>query len=203
MGTQWEFFTLGQPRLQWAKAQNGSIKGSSVSLTRGIVKNQRTRELISVQKTSHKHNHKDLCQLWYLSPGMRGCTCGGVYVPCTYQRMYLWWSLCTLYISEDVPVVEFMSLVCIRGCTSGGVYVPCIYSHARWELPQATQVFVVVCLTSSLCSLTPLCVDSARALWAGPVLFPKGAWWFVTPVHVWWLIFPCDFRFRPAMNWIS
>ena len=30
------------------------------------------------------------------------------------------------------------------GCTSCGVYVPCIYSHARWELPQATQVFVVL-----------------------------------------------------------
>jgi len=31
-----------------------------------------------------------------------------------------------------------------RGCTSGGVYVPCIYSHARWELPWTTQIFVVV-----------------------------------------------------------
>ena len=30
------------------------------------------------------------------------------------------------------------------GRPSGGVYVPCIYTHARWELPQATQVFVVV-----------------------------------------------------------
>ena len=28
--------------------------------------------------------------------------------------------------------------------SSGGVYVPCIYMHARWELPYATQVFVVV-----------------------------------------------------------
>ena len=27
---------------------------------------------------------------------------------------------------------------------SGGVYVPCIYSYAKWELPLATQVFVVV-----------------------------------------------------------
>ena len=33
--------------------------------------------------------------------------------------VYLWWSLCTLYLH----------------CTSGGVYVPCIYMHARWELP--------------------------------------------------------------------
>ena len=101
MGMQWELFALGRPRLQWAKAQNGSIKGSSVSVTRGIMKNQRTREIIITQKTSHKHNHKDLCWLRYLSPGMRAYTCGGV-------------------------------------------YVPCIYSHARWELPQATQVFVVV-----------------------------------------------------------
>ena len=31
-----------------------------------------------------------------------------------------------------------------RGCTSGGAYVRCIYSHAMWELPQATRVFVVV-----------------------------------------------------------
>ena len=32
----------------------------------------------------------------------------------------------------------------IWGCTSGRVEVPCIYLHARWELPWATQVFVVV-----------------------------------------------------------
>ena len=31
-----------------------------------------------------------------------------------------------------------------QGCTSGGVYVPCVYTHARWELPEVTQVFVVV-----------------------------------------------------------
>ena len=30
------------------------------------------------------------------------------------------------------------------GCTSGGVYAPCIYMHARWDLPQVTQVFAVV-----------------------------------------------------------
>ena len=30
----------------------------------------------------------------------------------SYLRMYLWWSLCTLYLH----------------CTSGGVYVPCIYT---------------------------------------------------------------------------
>ena len=31
-----------------------------------------------------------------------------------------------------------------QGSTCGGIYLPCIYSHARWELPQVTQVFVVV-----------------------------------------------------------
>ena len=31
-------------------------------------------------------------------------------------------------------------------------YVPCIYTHARWELPLATQVFVVVLV---LCILRP------------------------------------------------
>ena len=34
-------------------------------------------------------------------------------------------------------------------CTSGGVYVPCIYTYARWKLPQATQVFVVLVLRIS------------------------------------------------------
>ena len=47
----------------------------------------------------------------------KGFTSGGVYVP---QRMYLWWSLCTV---KDVPLVEFMYRT---GCTSGGVYVPCM-----------------------------------------------------------------------------
>ena len=48
-------------------------------------------------------------------------------------RMYLWWSLCTLYI-EDVPLLEFMYRV-YWGCTCGGVYVCCTYSHARCDLP--------------------------------------------------------------------
>ena len=30
------------------------------------------------------------------------------------------------------------------GCASGGAYVLYVYSHARWVLPQATKVFVVV-----------------------------------------------------------
>ena len=36
--------------------------------------NQHTRELISAQKTSHKHNHKDLCRLQKLSTGMQVST---------------------------------------------------------------------------------------------------------------------------------
>ena len=36
-----------------------------------------------------------------------------------------------LHHSESVALVEFM-------------YVPCVYSHARWQLPQAIQVFAVV-----------------------------------------------------------
>ena len=36
-----------------------------------------------------------------------------------------------------------------RGCTSGVVDVPCIYMHARWELPQATRVYVVLVLRIS------------------------------------------------------
>ena len=58
-------------------------------------------------------------------------------------------------------------LVYLRGCTSGGVYVPCIYMHARWELLLVTRVFVVCARVTSLERyLTPLCVDSARALQA-------------------------------------
>ena len=34
--------------------------------------------------------------------------------------------------------------IIFRRCTSGGVYVPCIYTHARWESPWATEVFVVI-----------------------------------------------------------
>ena len=49
----------------------------------------------------------------------------------TLIRLYLWWNFCTLYL-----------LVCqVR---ASGISVPCIYSHARWELPWAVGVFVVV-----------------------------------------------------------
>ena len=71
-----------------------------------------------------------------------------MYLVFTHMRMYLWWSLCILYLHA-------------LGCTSGGVYVPCIYTHAGWELPQETRVFVVVlvlrlsvALVNSLVSVT-------------------------------------------------
>ena len=85
----------------------------------------------------------------------------------------LWWSLCTFVFTSMPgestssgggyapcikillagkvrvhPLVEFMHLVFTRmpieSTSSGGVYAPCIYSHARREVPQTTQVFVVV-----------------------------------------------------------
>ena len=54
------------------------------------------------------------------------CTSSGVYVPRVYTHarrelpMYLWWSLCTLYLHAcqvrvtDVPLVEFTYLVFTR-----------------------------------------------------------------------------------------
>ena len=53
----------------------------------------------------------------------------------------------------NVPLVVFMCLIFTRMPGESyrrvylcGVYVPCIYVHAWWELPQATQVFVVFVL---------------------------------------------------------
>ena len=43
--------------------------------------------------------------------------------------MYIWWSLCTLYL-----LARQVRVTTATGCTSGGVYVPCIYSDAQWEL---------------------------------------------------------------------
>ena len=64
-------------------------------------------------------------------------------------------SLCTenkaqVHLTKKTILIWYMFTY--RGCTSGGVYVLCIYMHARWELPQVTQVFVVVtvwCLSSA------------------------------------------------------
>ena len=47
------------------------------STNKGVKLNHQTRELISARNTQHKYNDKDLRHL---------------------QRMYLWWSLCTLYL---------------------------------------------------------------------------------------------------------
>ena len=91
----------------------------------------------------------------------RGCISGGVYVPCTYmyarwelpywgllyaiKRMYLWRSLCTLYLHAcQVRVTLLRSSLCyLRECISGGVYVPCTYTHARWELPYWGLLYVI------------------------------------------------------------
>ena len=69
---------------------------------------------------------------------------------------------------------------CTWGCTSGGVYLHCIYTHARSELHKLHQRYTharwvtvgdsgrwcCTCVTYFERQLTPLCVDSARALWA-------------------------------------
>ena len=64
---------------------------------------------------------------------------GGVYVPCIYTvplcmylvfTLYLWWSVCTLYL--HCTPVECMYLVFTL--YSGGVYVPCIYTVLRWSV---------------------------------------------------------------------
>ena len=102
-----------------------------------------------------------LCTLYLHTSQVRfwGCTCGGVYVPCIYTRarwdfedvpvvefmslvfthmpgeilrMYLWWSLCPLYL--HICQVRFW------GCTSGEVYVPWIYTHARWDFEDVPVV---------------------------------------------------------------
>ena len=45
-----------------------------------------------------------------------------------FLRMYLWWSLCTLYLHAcQVRVTVGDSGL----FTSGGVYVPCIYTNVR------------------------------------------------------------------------
>ena len=98
---------------------------------------------------------------------------------------------CQVRVTVNVPLVEFMYLAFTRmpgESYSGAVYVPCIYTNTRWELLwmylwcslctlylHACQVRVTVgdsdlcccaCVTYFECWLTPLSVDSARALWA-------------------------------------
>ena len=58
------------------------------------------------------------------------------------MSMYLWRSISTLYLhARQARATIGDSGLC---CSSGRVYVPRIYTHARWELPSATQVFVAV-----------------------------------------------------------
>ena len=52
-----------------------------------------------------------------------------------------------------------------KWCTSGGVYLTCIYSHARWELPTVTQVYVAFVWRPSSPNLpTPWSVDLAAGV---------------------------------------
>ena len=99
-----------------------------------------------VSRVSEDVLWRSLCTLYLHACQGRECTSGGVYVPCIYtharwekvllvefmylvftrmpgERMYFWWSVCTLYLHACQG----------RECSSGGVYVPCIYTHARWE----------------------------------------------------------------------
>ena len=89
-------------------------------------------ELISARNSSHKYNTKDLIYgNWDLDlPGMsvniryinsnRGTS--------SNLRMYIWWSLYTLYLQ-------------IWGCTSGGVYIPCVYKFE--DLPLVEFMYLV------------------------------------------------------------
>ena len=77
----------------------------------------------------------------------------GVYVPCIYMHAR-WEFNSTRGTSSD------------WGCTWGGVCVPCIDTHARWVTVGDSGLCCCVCVTSFECWLTPLCVDSAQALWA-------------------------------------
>ena len=57
------------------------------------------------------------------------------------------------HLAAVVIVLAFLAEHCLFNyCTCGGVYVPYIYLHARWDLFEVIQVFVVVvmwCLSSA------------------------------------------------------
>ena len=84
------------------------------------VQTQHTRDLISAQKASHKHNNKDLSHLGQLSPSGR----------VKYER----------YISSTKgtshPPLVHPHTAWLWGRNSSGVYIPCIYlpdeSYRRW-----------------------------------------------------------------------
>ena len=74
-----------------------------------------TRELISAQQTSHKDSNKDLSclRVYNYKPHQR------------YMYMYLWWSLCTLYLHAcQVRVTVGNSSLC--RCT-------CVTSMYLWQ----------------------------------------------------------------------
>ena len=55
----------------------------------------------------------------------------------------------------------------VPGITSGGVYVSCIYTHAKSVTVGDSCLFCCTCVSYfDATELTPLCVDSAQALWA-------------------------------------
>ena len=89
-----------------------------------------------------------LARIWK-GDNLWGCTSGGfMYLVLTHisgenyhlkgwqsLRMYLWWSLCTLYWHTYQVRITIWKGDNLWGCTSGGVYVPCSDIHTRWELP--------------------------------------------------------------------
>ena len=107
--------------------------------------NQHTRELITAQKTSPKHNNKDPSPLRYLSPGMHVNT---RYVNSTRGTS-----------SKRRTFGGVMYLV--FESATGGIYVPCIYVHARWPLLQVTPLLCLCGIFQVLREL-PMCVDIPR-----------------------------------------
>ena len=68
----------------------------------------------------------------------------GVNLRETVKTLFFFYTVLPLNVSHLNVTALF-----VRGCTSSGVYVPCIYTHARWELLQATHVFIVVFVSSA------------------------------------------------------
>ena len=96
---------------------------------------------------------------------------------------YLLYTQSTYY--KILVIVSSMFYSMWRGCTYGGVYVPCIYSLARWEIQEATQVFVVVLVLriSSANSLPCVLILHKRS---GPHLTFIRSW---NQMHSWFIYF--------------
>ena len=121
---------------------------------------------------------------------------GGVYVPCTcvmylwwslctlYIIMYLWWSLCTLYIYYYVPLVEFMYLVHLLGCASGGVYVPCAFirMYLWWSL---CTLYIIMYLWWSLCTLY-IYYDVPLVEFYVPCTCVMYLWWSLCTLYIYY-----------------